>query len=125
MCINILSMKKAFSRWYNYIIALAIVIVIACVAVIPYFALNDAAKWPLQYIFYVFMFSGIVVFGVGFIIQDVYRAKIRHKTKNWNNPLPDTNIETAWKIFCPLFLGGLSSLVVGLIWYFISLLISK
>lgn len=108
-------MKKAFTRWYNYLIAIGILIAISCVAVIPYFVLNDTSKWSLNSMFNTYMFAGIVVFGVGFIIQDIYRAKIRHKTKNWNNPLPDTNIETAWKIFCPLFLSGLISVFVGIV----------
>lgn len=117
-------MKKAFKTWYNYLIAIGLLAIISCIAIIPYFALSDASKWPANYIFYTYMFAGIVVFGVGFIIQDIYRARIRHKTKNWNNPLPDTNIETAWKIFCPLFLSGLTSIAVGLIYSLIMYLAS-
>lgn len=106
-------MKKAFKSWYNYLIALALLLIISCIAIIPYFAFLDDAKWPRQYISYVFLFAGVVVFGVGFIIQDLYRARIRHKTKNWNNPLEEKNLETAWAIFAPLLLAGLSSILIG------------
>lgn len=108
-------MKKAFKTWYNYLIALGLVVIVALIAVIPYFVNLDDAIWPKQFISYVFLFSGIVIFGIGFIIQDIYRARIRHKTKNWNNPLEDKNLETAWAIFCPALLGGLTSLLIGAI----------
>ncbi len=108
-------MKKAFKHWYNYLIALLIVLIIALIAIIPYFALNDSAKWPISYIYYVFLFSGVVVFGLGFIVQDIYRARIRHKTKNWNNPLEEENLNTAWAIFAPALLGGLTSILIGAI----------
>ncbi|MCQ2793216.1 MAG: hypothetical protein MJ221_02160 [Bacilli bacterium] len=106
-------MKKAFTRWYNYLIALLLAGVAGAIGIIPYFVNNDSSKWPIEYISYVFLFSGVVIFGVGFIIQDVYRARIRHKTKNWNNPLEQANINTAWAIFCPMFVGGLLCLLIG------------
>lgn len=106
-------MKKAFTKWYNYLLALGILIVISCIAIIPYFVFLDDSKWPIKFISYVYLFAGVVVFGIGFIIQDIYRAKIRHKTKNWNNPLPDEKVNTAWAIFCPMFTAGLLSLLVG------------
>lgn len=110
-------MKKAFKTWYNYIIALGLDIIVACIAIIPYFVLSDSAKWPGTFISYTFMFSGIVIFGVGFVIQDIYRARIRHKTKNWNNPLEPVNNNTAWAIFSPAFIGGIASLIIGAIVY--------
>lgn len=108
-------MKKAFKRWYNYIIALVLVGIVSLIAIIPYFAISDSAVWPVTYISYVFLFSGVVIFGVGFIIQDIYRARIRHKTKNWNNPLEEENLNTAWSIFAPAILGGVLSLLIGAI----------
>lgn len=85
------------------------------IAIIPYFAFNDSAIWPKSYIYNVFLFAGVVVFGLGFIVQDLYRARIRHKTKNWNNPLDEQNLNTAWAIFAPALLSGLSSILIGAI----------
>lgn len=112
-------MKKAFTRWQTYVIGLALVIIASCVGVIPYFACNDASVWPYSFIYYVLLFAGVVIFGVGFIIQDVYRARTRHKTKNWNNPLPEENLNVAWAIFAPAIIGGGTSFIIGLILSFI------
>lgn len=106
-------MKNALLNWKNILIGTAIVVVIACVAIIPYFAISDSAIWPISYISYVFLFSGVVVFFIGFVIQDIYRARLRHKTKNWNNPLPKDKISKAWNIFAPFFLSGITSVVIG------------
>ena len=88
-------MKNALLNWKNILIGTAIVVVIACVAIIPYFVISDSAVWPISYISYVFLFSGVVAFFIGFVIQDIYRARLRHKTKNWNNPLPKDKISKA------------------------------
>ena len=106
-------MKNALLNWKNILIGTAIVVVIACVAIIPYFVISDSAVWPISYISYVFLFSGVVVFFIGFVIQDIYRARLRHKTKNWNNPLPKDKISKAWNISAPFFLSGITSVVVG------------
>lgn len=112
-------MKKAFCSWYNYVIALVLTAIAAGIGFIPYFALNDASKWPKEYIFYVFLFAGCVILLVGFVIQDLYRARCRHKTKNWNNPLPEEVVEKAWKIMCPALLAGLTCVAAGIIATFI------
>lgn len=110
-------MKKAFTKWYNYVIAVGLNCIVACIAVIPYFVLSDSKKWPGTYMSYVFLFAGVVLFGVGFIIQDIYRARTRHKTKNWNNPLDEANLNTAWAIFCPMFVAGILAVIIGAILY--------
>ncbi len=110
-------MKKAFKTWYVYLIAFGLLIIVSLVALIPYFAINDSSIWPKQYISYVYLFSGVVLFGVGFIIQDLYRGRIRQKTKNWNNPLEEKYLVVAWKIFSPAFLSGITSILSGLISY--------
>lgn len=110
-------MKRAFKRWYNYVIALGLVGIVSMIAIIPYFVLADSNKWPVSFISYTYLFAGVVIFGVGFIIQDLYRARIRHVTKNWNNPLEIKNLNVAWAIFCPAFVGGLLSVIVGAICY--------
>ncbi|MCR5333224.1 MAG: hypothetical protein K6E11_04330 [Bacilli bacterium] len=106
-------MKKAFTTWYNYLIALGIAAVVIGSTLIPYFAIADTAKYTLNQAAMLEIFIGIVIFGLGFIIQDLFRASVRHKTKNWNNPLDEKSLNTAWAIFCPTLLGGLSSVLAG------------
>ena len=106
-------MKKAFTTWYNYLIAIGIVLLIAGGVLIPYFAIADTSKYNLAQASMLMIFIGIVVFGLGFIIQDLYRAGIRHKTKNWNNPLEQEHLNFAWAIFCPTLLGGLTAVLAG------------
>ncbi len=110
-------MKKAFKTWHVYLIALGLLGVVTIVALVPYFAINDSSFWPRQYISYVYLFSGVVIFGIGFIVQDLYRGRIRQKTKNWNNPLEENYLVVAWKIFSPAFISGILSILTGLISY--------
>ena len=106
-------MKKAFTTWYNYLIALGIGIVVVASTLIPYFAIADTAKYTLNQAAMLEIFIGIVVLGVGFIIQDLFRASVRHKTKNWNNPLDQKSLNTAWAIFCPTLIGGATAILAG------------
>lgn len=108
-------MKKAFKTWYNYLIAIGIALIVVASTLIPYFAIADTAKYTLNQASMLMIFIGIVIFGVGFIIQDLYRASVRHKTKNWNNPLDEKTLQNAWAIFCPTLLGGGTSILVGII----------
>lgn len=112
-------MKKAFSKWYNYAIALGLDGIVVAIGLIPYYVLNDSAKWPITYFPLTMLFSGVVLFGVGFIIQDIYRARCRHVLKNWNNPLPEEKVDMAWKIFAPFFIAGILSFLVGGILYYV------
>ena len=102
-------MKNAAKKWYLYVIALAIVVIIAIIAVVPYLV----GSWAFTLIKDIFLFSGIVVFLVGFIIQDIYRARNRRETKNWAGKLPKEVTDKAWNIFYPFFLSGILSVVVG------------
>lgn len=110
-------MKRAFTRYYTYLIGIALATIPVCVAIIPYFANSDAEKWPYENIRYVLLFSTVVLFGVGFIIQDLYRAKIRHQTKNWVEKLPEQNLDTAWSIFSPFIIASIITLIFGLIFH--------
>ena len=105
-------MKRAFSTWYNYLIGLGLSAIAAGVAIIPYFA---TSSWPFEYIRYTFLFSCIVIFGVGFIIQDLMRASHRHKTKNWVDKLPDQMLDKCWAVFAPAIVGSGLCLIAGLI----------
>ena len=106
-------MKNALLNWKNILIGTAIVVVIACVAIIPYFVISDSAVWPISYISYVFLFSGVVVFFIGFVLHAIYRASLRRKPKIWNNPLPKDKTSKAWNTLAPFFLSGITSVVVG------------
>lgn len=99
-------MKKAFQSWYIYVIAVGIALLGVMGTMLPYFIIADTAKYSLNQVAMLLIFVGIVIFGVGFIIQDVYRATQRHKTKNWNNPLDEKALNVAWTIFAPALLGG-------------------
>ena len=110
-------MKKALSKWYNYLYAFGLVVLVAIVAIIPYFAINNSDIWPKVYISYISLFSAVIYAGGGFIAQDIYRGVIRKKTNNWDFPLEDEYIEKAWKIYLPFLLAGALLLLAGLISY--------
>lgn len=112
-------MKNAFQKWYTYLFMFGLVVVAACVAIIPFFALNDPKIWPRVYISYTFLLSGVIYLGGGFIGQDVYRAFKRKETKNWDYPLEKKYVDKAWLIYMPFFLGGFILLISGLISYLI------
>lgn len=106
-------MNKAFTRYYNYLFGIAITGVIALVAILPYFLIKNLEVWPFDYVRNVSLFGGIVVFGLGFVIQDFYRAYHRKKTNNWSEPLPPQIVDKAWAIFCPFVIGGVLALIMG------------
>ena len=110
-------MKKAFTKWQNYLFAFLLVCLAVAVAVIPYFGLNDPNIWPRVYISYVCLFAAVVYIGGGFITQDIYRAFKRKESKNWDYPLDDKYIEMAWRIYLPFILAGAVLLISGLISY--------
>lgn len=110
-------MKKALCKWYNYLIAFGLVCLVAIVAIIPYFVINNPEIWPRVYISYISLFSAVIYAGGGFIAQDIYRGVIRKKTNNWDFPLEDQYIETAWRIYLPLLLATAILLLSGLISY--------
>ena len=114
-------MKNAFKKWYLYLIGAGLGLIISCIAIIPHIVFlnvpNSGVEWPIQFVGYCYFFSAVVCFGVGFIWQDIYRAKTRHKTKNWNDKLPDQVLESAWTIFVPFIVGALIALIGGIIAY--------
>ena len=110
-------MKNALCKWYNYLIAVGLIGVVAIVAIVPYFAIKDPNIWPRVYISYVSLFSAVIYVGGGFIAQDIYRAFQRKKTKNWDYPLEQKYIDKAWLIFLPFLLAAVVLLISGLITY--------
>lgn len=110
-------MKNAFKKWYTYLIALGMVAASMAVAIIPFLALNNPDIWPKVYISYTSLLSGVIYLGVGFIIQDIFRAFKRKETKNWDYPLEQEHIDKAWRIFAPFFLAAGILILTGLISY--------
>lgn len=106
-------MKNAFCKWYNYLYALAGDGLVTGIALLIYFLFNDETKFPKQYIAYTFLFAGVVLIGVGFIIQDLYRGYVRHKIQDWDNPLEEKYLNRAWSIFCPMLVAGVLSIIAG------------
>ena len=106
-------MKNAFSKWYNYLLALFGDGLVTLIALLIYFLTNNETLFPKRYIAYVFLFAGVVLIGVGFIIQDVYRGITRHKINDWDNPLEEKYLNKAWAIFMPMFVAGILSIIAG------------
>lgn len=110
-------MKNALKKWYSYLIAVGLCGIAATVAMVPYFSLEDKTVWPRVYISYVLLFAGVVFAGIGFIVQDIFRAFRRKATKNWDYPLEQKDINRAWLIYLPCLLSGLICFIAGLISY--------
>lgn len=110
-------MKRAFTRWYNYLLGIGLAIIPVAIALILYFngKDNEALVWPFEYNRYTLFFSAIIFVAVGFIWQDLYRAFNRHKTNNWDNPLPEQIVDNAWAIFAPFLIGAALALITGVI----------
>lgn len=108
-------MKKALKTWYLYVIGVAAFVLVACGAIIPYLVMHDQAKYSFQQVSYVFFFAAVVIFGVLFIVQDIYRATIRHRTKNWADKLPEQNLVVAWRILLPGMVASVLCILGGLV----------
>lgn len=108
-------MKKSYCTWYNYLFVLAGLGIVVAANLIPYFAINNPNQYPTRFICYGFLFAGVVLFGVGFIWQDLFRGWQRHKIKDWDNELPQEIKDKAWSIFMPFFTSGIISLLAGAI----------
>ncbi len=116
-------MKSAAKTWYLYVIGFVSAFLIIVVPFIIYISIHNLSTFPREYLTYIYLFAAVVIFGVTFIVQDLYRARIRHKTKNWVDKLPEQNLATAWTIFYPgilcsgtlLIAGGISE-ILRMIW---------
>lgn len=110
-------MKNAFKKWFSYLITFGLGAIASAASLIPYFVVNNEKSWPKTYISYSLLLGGVILAGVGFIIQDIYRATRRKATNNWDYPLEQQDINKAWLIFLPCLLSGLISFIAGLISY--------
>lgn len=109
-------MIKAVKTWYNYLIAVGILALLVAGGILPYYLVGPE-KWPAAYICYFLLLAGVIVLGVGFIVQDLYRGVIRKRINDWDNKLDDKYLNVAWAIFYPMLVSGLLSILGGLISY--------
>ncbi len=115
-------MKKAFKSWYLYVIGVGLFIAVLCGVLIPYFVIHNPDVYPFNSIKFAFYFAGVVIFGIAFVVQDLYRARIRHKTKNWSDKLPDQNLIVAWRILLPGIICAIFSIIAGIVHSFPSII---
>lgn len=69
----------------------------------------------MRFINYSFLFAGVVLLGVGFISQDLFRGYHRHKINDWDNDLPIEIKNKAWNIFMPFLVTAVLSIAAGAI----------
>jgi len=112
-------MKYALKKWWNYLIGFGGYLIAATIAILPrvllYKGIEISYKWPKEWMSYTLIFAGVVLTLVGFIIQDIYRAKTRQKINDWDNDLPDENLNVAWMIFLPFLVAAALSFITGLL----------
>lgn len=114
-------MKRAFKLWYTYVAGVVGFIIVASIAIIPrvcvVMGVSDIT-WPSDYPSYVFLFSCVVYVLIGFVWQDLMRAKERHRTKNWDKPLEPDFLFKTWRIFAPFLVAAALSLCAGIVFSF-------
>lgn len=109
-------MKKALINWKNYLYAFIATFVVALIAIVPRIINiygGYESFWPAEWIGNIFLFSGIIFLAVGFVWQDIYKARHRKKTKNWNDKLPGEISNKAWKIFAPFLIAFALCIILG------------
>lgn len=106
-------MKKSYCTWYNYLFVLLGLGITFAACLVPYYLINNASTFPARYIDCSFLFAGVILVGVGFIWQDLFRGWTRHKMNDWDNELPQEIKDKAWGIFMPFFTTGILSIIIG------------
>jgi hypothetical protein len=114
-------MKKALQSWLTYVVGGALFLIASGVAIIPDIVDNYAATMEEWYAHYIFLFSGVALIFVGFVWQDLLKAQHRRKTKNWDGPLPEEIINSAWSVSLPFYLAAILSIIGGIIFTFVSI----
>ncbi len=115
-------MKKALKTWWLYLIGFSLFLVVALIAIglrIGVIYWNFNLTYHPDYPSYAFLFSAVILTLVGFVWQDILRARVRHKTKNWDKKLDDETLFKVWKIFLPFLLAAILSLIAGIIFTFV------
>lgn len=112
-------MKTVLKEKLTYVFAGILFIISSCIAIIPDLFDERIATMEEWYAHYIFLFIGIVYIFIGFIWQDLIKARHRRATKNWDGPLEKEITLKAAKRFAPFLLAGLLSLLMGVIFTFI------
>lgn len=109
-------MKKAFKNFWCYINGFILYLIPMAIAFIPrllvFYAVSDI-NWPSSYPSYVLLFSAFAYLLIGFIWQDLKRARERHKTKNWDKALPEEFLYKCWRIFAPFIIAAVLCAITG------------
>ncbi|HAV19816.1 MAG TPA: hypothetical protein DCX17_02175 [Firmicutes bacterium] len=66
-----------------------------------------------------FVVAGLLEFGLGYILADAYTAEYRHRTKMVEGPLPLKEQEVVRFRKWPLWIAGITLLVIGILASFI------
>jgi hypothetical protein len=117
-------MKKAFLKWYNYLIAGILTVVVLAIAFVPaylykysVFGVNSTEWYPE----YVILFAAALFLLIGFIWQDLHKANYRRKVKNWDKEIPQEIKDEAWMRCLALFLATACCAIIDFILLFICL----
>jgi len=111
-------MKKAFTSWIYYVIGGALFLLASLIAIVPDIVDNfvpTMEEWKSEYIF---LFIGIIYLLVGFVWQDLFKAKIRHSTKNWDGPLSTDIVDRAWARCTAFYIASVLSILAGIVFTF-------
>lgn len=117
-------MKKALTKWYNYVIAISLIIASLLFALLPAYFYKysvfgvTSTEWYPEY---VILFCAALFLLVGFIWQDLHKANYRRKVKNWDKPIPQEIKDGAWMRCVALFLAAASCATIDFILLFICL----
>ena len=109
-------MKTSLKNWKTYLVASILILVAAGVSFIQHFIIiyNFPSVNPWNYVFMLCAFGFIFIL-IGFIGGAIIIGKYRHKTKQWNEKLPQDKKDQAWKFRTPLFLAALVTLILALV----------
>lgn len=111
-------MKKAFTNWKNYLIALILVIIALLFAFIPAYAVRYSWFGVVNWDWipeYPILFCAALFVLIGFVWQDLHKANYRRKVKNWDKELPQNIKDEGWARCCALFVAAAGCALVDLI----------
>lgn len=114
-------MKKAFTSWIYYVIGGALFLVAAGIAIIPDVVDNYVATMEEWYAHYIFLFIGVTYLFIGFVWQDLFKARIRQRTKNWDGPLGPEVTDRAWARCAAFYIAAALSIIAGVIFTFVTI----
>ena len=114
-------MKNAFSKWFNYVIAIVLFAVAFLAGLLPAYAIKYSwfsvstgdTTWNPEY---PTLFGAALFLLIGFVWQDLYKANYRRKVKNWDGTLSQDVKDKAWMRCTALFVAAGLCLVCALIY---------